>query len=461
VDVLEVEPQTLWTQTQDPRVPYRVQAQSLERLAALPARKLVHSVGTPVGGSVRAHAAQIPLLRQTIEALGSPWASEHLSFNLTEDFFTGFLLPPRQTAAGVSVYVEAIKQLQDGLGVPIAIETAVNYLRRRSDEIPDGQFVAEVADRAECGILLDLHNVYCNDRNGRQTVWEFVSEIPLDRVWEIHLAGGFELQGFWLDAHSGAVPQPLVQIARWLVPRLPALRAIIFELFPSFLPRFGLEATRQQLQLLRDLWQTRATSTQPVPPRRAGNPVTQETSIAPGLWERALGAVVIGRPGGTQLERELADDPGAQLVGGLIKEFRGSMIVGVYRLTSRLLMLALGADVFRAILEDFWMRTPPQQFAASEGDAFADYLQARNIRVPQLEAVLEFERATVATLRDGRPRVVRFHSDPFPLLRALGEGRLPGVIGTAGEYEIEVTDEGPLRVDPVGDAPSVGVLPFH
>jgi len=54
--------------------------------------------------------------------------------------------------------------------VPIAIETAVNYLRPRADELGDGEFVAAVAERADCGILLDLHNIYCNALNGRQSV---------------------------------------------------------------------------------------------------------------------------------------------------------------------------------------------------------------------------------------------------------------------------------------------------
>jgi hypothetical protein len=65
----------------------------LEHLASLPGRKLVHSVGTPVGGSMRAHEAQLPLLREAVRALQAPWASEHLSFNLTRDFFTGFFFP--------------------------------------------------------------------------------------------------------------------------------------------------------------------------------------------------------------------------------------------------------------------------------------------------------------------------------------------------------------------------------
>src|SRR5262245_61404597 len=83
IDVLEVEPQTTWIETREPDAPYLVRRDVQEHLAALPGHKLVHTVGTPVGGSVRAHGSQIPLLRETIETLQAPWASEHLSYNLT------------------------------------------------------------------------------------------------------------------------------------------------------------------------------------------------------------------------------------------------------------------------------------------------------------------------------------------------------------------------------------------
>ncbi len=110
---------------------------------------------------------------------------------------------------------------------PIAFENPVSYLPPHPAEIPDGEFAAEVAEAADCGILLDLHNLLCNERNGRQSVAEYCRSIPLERVWEIHLAGGQLERGFWLDAHSGIVEPALLEIVAELVPRLPALRADI------------------------------------------------------------------------------------------------------------------------------------------------------------------------------------------------------------------------------------------
>jgi uncharacterized protein len=459
-DVLEIEPQTTWLERPDRPGEIVVRSEVDDHLVSLPFRKLVHSIGTPVGGSVPSIDAQLPALRETVRKLGAPWASEHLAFNLTPDFFTGFFLPPRQTANGLNDYVAAIDRLVQAVQVPLAVETGVNYLRPRSDEIPDGEFVAELADRAGCGILLDLHNLFANERNGRQKVWEFLNQIPLGRVWEIHLAGGFEWSGYWVDAHSGAIPDELFALSREVVPHLPNLKAIIFEVFSSFLPGFGLDGVRGEMDRLRELWQLRR-------PRgtAARGRLMSESRLDGGAtvaeWEAALGSLAIGRQPASPLARELASDPGVALLRELIHEFRASMVVGVYRLSCRLMMLALTPDVFRAILEDFWSHEPPRQYAATEAEAFVAYLRAKNLRLPQLAKVLEFEKAAMDTLLDGQPRVVRFSSDPFPLLRALAEGRLPEDIPRVGDYEIELKPEGPVTVTGMDLEQVRGTFPFH
>ena len=130
--------------------------------------------------------------------------------------------------------------------MPFAVETGVNYLRPRPDELSDGAFVRSVVTAADCGILLDLHNVWANERNGRQGVREFLAELPLERVWEVHLAGGLEVDGYWLDAHSGPIPPALLDLARDVVAKLPSLGAVVFEIGSDFLPGLGAENLRRQ-----------------------------------------------------------------------------------------------------------------------------------------------------------------------------------------------------------------------
>lgn len=355
----------------------------------------------------------------------------------------------------------SIRDLKTAFPVPVAVETGVNYLRPRPDEISDAAFMATVAEAADCGILLDLHNIFANALNGRQPVDEFLADLPLDRVWEIHLAGGFEMEGYWLDAHSGAIPDPLFKLSKHIVSTLPNLKAIIFEIFPAFVPIVGFDTIRVQIEKLHELWELRGKTHGERLSVRSPEPFKVNDCASPEVWERTLGALVIGRPPNEDVAHELAADPGVGVVNRLICEFRASMIVSVLRLTARLMMLALGADIFRAILEDFWLKTPPQLYASSEAEGFAGYLVALDLKVPQLVKIIEFERAVLATLTDGQPRIVAFDIDPLPMLRSLAEGHLPDRPGQLGQFEIKVTPDGSIGATGLDQEATRQVFPFH
>jgi uncharacterized protein (UPF0276 family) len=463
VQVLEIEPQTTWRKTQDPAEPFRCDRDVLDHILRLPGHKLVHSIGTPVGGTVGPDPAQFRLLEETIRYCEAPWASDHLSFNQTPEFATGFFLPPRQTVAGINVVTAAIHSLQDALPVPLAVETGVNYLRPRADELPDGEFVARVVQGANCGLLLDLHNIFANGLNGRQPVTDYIEQLPLDQVWEVHVAGGMEMDGFWLDAHSGAIPDPLYAVCEDLIPRLPNLGAIIFEIFPSFVSQVGLRLIEEQLERVHALWALRREHGPPSPVGRASRRLIVDApeTAPPAAWERALGRLVTGQPANDECGAELANDRGVRLIEGLIHEFRASLIVGVLRLTSRLMMLALGPRAFRAILADYWSKVPPQMYGSLEADAFAEYLEHADLQIPHLAKILEFEQASAATLADDKVRVVHFDFEPLPLLRALAEGRLPDVSAKPGNFEIELTPDGPSGTGSLEFEEIQGAFPFH
>ncbi|HEX3471592.1 MAG TPA: DUF692 family protein [Silvibacterium sp.] len=481
IDLIEIEPQTFWRR--DPVGGKLVVDQPmLHELLANPLPKLIHGIGFPVGGTRPPTLEELNPLRDVAVALQVPWLSEHLSFNLVGEarsshtHRTSFLLPPRQTAAGVTAAARSIRAMAERMPVPVAIETGVNYLGRRPDELPDGEFVDRVVRTAECGILLDLHNIWTNERNGRQRVSEYLGQISLDRVWEIHLAGGSEHNGYWLDAHSGAIPDELLQLAEQVIPRLPNLKAIIFELFPAYLPTFGMDMFRSQLESMHHLWTLRgitqasaprrsasATSADRPPSPREGlspcvspspcqsvavceelepgecsphqSPSLHEWSPSPREWEDTLGGLVTGGDSASPLARELKSDPGIPLIRELIGEFRASMIVRTLRLSTRLIMLERGREYLDELLADFYRANPPQSFASEEADAFTAFLRERRPDVPFLDEVLEYDRAVISVALEGKEKLLPFHADPLPLLRALGEGRRPVDI-QYGNFEV-------------------------
>ena len=442
VDVLEIEPQCFWRR--DPnqnRLVVDSPSLALLRQRELP--KLVHSVSSPIGGTLPPDGCELDLLHSMVSDLESPWLSEHLSFNRVakEDgnWHAGLLLPPRQTMAGVEAAVASIRMMSARMPVPLAIETGVSYLQPREDELADGEFVARVAEAADCGILLDLHNVWTNARNGRQSFGDYIEQLPLERVWEVHVAGGYSHRGFWIDAHSGMVPDEVLELAARIVRWLPNLKAIVFELSPSYFAKIGTSVFRPQLEALHRLWQRRNTGSRAGRPVRS-TPQAYDPAPSPRKWEDTLASLAVHKPCSTPLAQELRDDPGMAVIREMVEKLRGSMIVRTLRLSSRLIMLERGSAFLEQLLAEFWRTHPPEPFALDEAEAFAAFLRERKPYVPFLSEVLEYDCAVIAVALDGEERSIPFRADPLPLLRAISAGRRPTAV-TPGNFEIRLTPD--------------------
>ncbi|WP_261720158.1 DUF692 domain-containing protein [Streptomyces sp. FZ201] len=444
LDVVEIEPQTLWRVRSDGRIV--VDEEALGRIEHLPGARLLHGVGNPVGGTCPPDDRHTVLVGDLAERLRAPWVSEHLAFNRVSDerggFGTGFMLPPCQTAAGARAAVRSIRAMADGVNCPLAVEVGTNYLRPRTGELSDGAFARQVVEGGGCGLLLDLHNVLANERNGRGSVDAFLAELPLDRVWEVHLAGGTEHRGYWLDSHSGLPDHDLLALVERVLPRLPALRAVLFEVTPGAVPDLDVSAVRDLLVGVKEWW----ASSSPLPPLSPPDPMPlpaghDEGHTIPAEWEHTLGSLTIGREPDTPLARELVADPAVPLLRELVTEFRGSALAGVLRYTTRLLFLTLGPEGVSRLLDAYMRAHPPRLFASEEAFAFADHLAGELSAVPWLAQVLQLDLGLLRARLDGVPCTVALDTDPTALLTDLGAGRLP-VAPQRGRYRVRLVDDG-------------------
>ena len=427
--VIEVEPQTLWQLTRQSRErPYLLNRERLFEIAALPQAKLLHSVGLPVGGSRPHELAQLALVRSMADVLQPAWASDHLSFNSFQDArgwaSAGFFLPPLQTQDTVALAAARIGELSEALDRAVAFETGVNYLRPQPGEMGDGDFFRGVAERADCGILLDLHNVWTNARNGRARAAEVLGRLPLERVWEVHLAGGMALDGYWLDAHSGAIPAEVLELAAEWIPRMPNLGALVFEIIDEHVPALGLDGVTRQLEAMRALWRQRD-------PRRTivvrrGEP--HVSCAVPGpvrYWEDTLGALAIGGHKTGVLADVLRGDPGLAVLQRLVDDSRHDLVAKGLRHTITILLASLGAQAVGELLDAYTRAHRPELFVSAEADGFARFLRTRDLRIPYLDEVLAFEHALIRAVLYGESSEIAFQHEPWTLLETLEEGRLP------------------------------------
>lgn len=434
-NVIEVEPQPYWLATgsdgEAGRGGYLLNRAPLERIRDLGRPCLVHSVGYPVGGAAAGDCRQIATLRETLACLRPVWWSEHMSLIAAgsgpERRHLGFLLPPLQSPESVSVIVERIKSLQDTFGLPFAFETGVNYLRPGADEIPDGAFWGEIAERADCGILLDLHNVWCNDRNGRQPVEAIIEALPRDRVWETHLAAGQQHSGYWLDAHCGLPSAELLELARKVVPRLPSLKAMILEIIPDYLVVNDLTAEDFLgcLGVMAQIWRRRASAASASPCSADPGPPGKRVASSlpsPAKWEEMLACAVDLRH--AHASGPLADDPGVEIYRELIGMVRRGIVVDTLPLSARYLLLALGEARLDALMADFWRSKGAQPFMSEEARQFAAFTAPLRL-LPHLDELMAFELAAHRAAITQRSQFVRFTCAPEPLLRALKAGAVP------------------------------------
>lgn len=358
VDVLEVEPQTMWGGGQ------RIEPAALAWLRSRRLPLLCHGVGFPVGGTVAPDPNGVAASASSAADLDAVHWSEHLAFNRarTRDGIrhAGYLLPPVPTAGTVDAAVAHIADFQQRYDRPFLVETPVNYLRPVPGDLSDGAFVAAIAERADCGILLDLHNIWANELNGRQRVDDFLAEIPLERVREVHLAGGHHLDDIYLDAHIGPVPEPLLQIAARVIPTLPRVRAILFEAIAESMAQLGPDGLAGVLDDLRRL---AALPAVPTPAPSAGGPAC--TNHDGAAREAALAGYATRADAGAG-----EPDPGAVALRTLTDHARLSLLVATRAPHLRALLERHGRQGTDRLLEGFLASTPASAWPAEQTAAF-------------------------------------------------------------------------------------------
>lgn len=138
-----------------------------------------------------------------------------------EEVRAGFPLPLSYTEAALAHVAERVARVQERLGRRIALENVSSYFAYQQDAMPEWEFLARIAERADCGILLDVNNVFVSAHNHGFDPEHYLAAIPPERVFQIHLAGHSEQGSLLIDTHDHPV------------------RSEVWSLFESTLRRIG------------------------------------------------------------------------------------------------------------------------------------------------------------------------------------------------------------------------------
>jgi hypothetical protein len=166
----------------------------------------------------------------------------------------GFPMPIPYDREGLVCVAERVRQMQEAIPVPFLLENNVYYFEIPEQEMTEPEFLNELCAETGCGLLLDLHNLYTNARNHGFDAEAFLDAINLNSVVEIHIAGGHELEGVWLDSHSGVCPKRVWELLAQVLPRAQNVAGIVFEVFPTWYFELGATRLQGELDRARQLW---------------------------------------------------------------------------------------------------------------------------------------------------------------------------------------------------------------
>jgi len=176
-----------------------------------------HGVGLSLGSSDPIDPTHLQKLKALVERFEPALVSEHLSWSSVSGRFLNELLPLPYTPESLELVCSKIDQVQESLKRPLLIENITRYLTWRISNLPEGEFMAEVARRTGCRILLDVNNIYVNAVNHHFDPLEYLKTVPAEAVSEIHLAG-FDRFGKWLiDTHGQKPHEEVWKLYGWVV----------------------------------------------------------------------------------------------------------------------------------------------------------------------------------------------------------------------------------------------------
>jgi uncharacterized protein len=186
-----------------------------------------HGVSLSIGQTEPLDDGYLARLKALTDRISPAWASDHFCWTGSAHANLHDLLPLPLTREAVTHVAERVRRVQDFLGRPFALENASSYLAFTSSTMPEWEFVSEVAEKADCGLLLDVNNVFVSAHNHGFSAAAYIDAVPPDRVVQMHLAGHTDKGSYLLDTHSDHVRAEVWELYRRAVRRVGRVSTLI------------------------------------------------------------------------------------------------------------------------------------------------------------------------------------------------------------------------------------------
>ena len=175
-------------------------------------RIAMHGVSLSIGSTDPLNFDYLRKLRGLAERIDAQWLGDHVCWTGVAGRNTHDLLPIPFNERTLRHVVKRIRTVQDFLQRPLVLENPSTYMTFAESNMPEQEFICRMAEEAECGLLLDVNNIYVSCRNHDWDPYEYLAGIPYERVVQIHLAGHTDKGTHCIDTHDGPVIDPVWEL---------------------------------------------------------------------------------------------------------------------------------------------------------------------------------------------------------------------------------------------------------
>lgn len=210
---------------------------------------VMHGVSLSIGGTDPLDMDYLKRLKQLIDYAEPQWVSDHLCWTSHGGRNLHDLLPLPCTEEAIQHVVSRLEQVQEFLGQRILLENASTYLSFENSEMSEWEFYREIVQQADSLMLLDVNNIYVCSRNHEFNPSDFLENIPVDRVKQMHVSGHSDHGNYIVDTHDHPVVQPVWELFEQALRRFGPVSSMIErdDRFPPF------EELMEELDVMRSI----------------------------------------------------------------------------------------------------------------------------------------------------------------------------------------------------------------
>jgi uncharacterized protein (UPF0276 family) len=187
----------------------------------------LHGVGLSIGSVDPLNERYLERLSALVGRIDPALVTDHLCWTSVDGRALFDLLPLPYTDEALTHVVSRVRRVQDTLDRRILLENPSTYIEYRASMIPEHEFLAAVAEESDCGILLDVNNVYVGATNHGFDPRAYIDAIPVARVGQIHLAGHTDTGSYLFDTHSAPVADAVWELYAHAVRRFGAVSTLV------------------------------------------------------------------------------------------------------------------------------------------------------------------------------------------------------------------------------------------